>query len=59
VRKHPQKRVPECLRLRNHIVIVIIFSPTDFKKRLNRRGTDERLHHSTIQNKVKISTKAP
>jgi hypothetical protein len=26
------KRVPECLMLRNHSIIVIIFSPIDFKK---------------------------
>jgi hypothetical protein len=36
--------VPKCLRLRNHIIIVIIFSPIDFKKRLSRRDTDEMFH---------------
>jgi hypothetical protein len=33
--------------LRNHNIIVTIFSPIDFKKRLNRRDTDERFHLST------------
>jgi hypothetical protein len=51
--------VPECLMLRNHSIIAIIFSPIDFKKRLGRRDTDERFHLSTTQDKVKISTKAP
>jgi hypothetical protein len=59
VRKHTPNRVPECLRLRNHIIFVTIFSPIDFKKRLSRRDTDERFHLSTTQDKVKISTKAP
>jgi hypothetical protein len=44
VRTHTQKRVPECLRLRNHIIIVTIFSLIDFKKRLSRRDTDERFN---------------
>jgi hypothetical protein len=52
------KIVPECLRLRNHIIFVTIFSPIDFKKRLSRRDTDERFHLSTTQDKVKNSTKA-
>jgi hypothetical protein len=59
VRKHTPKRVPECLRLRNHNIIVTIFSPIDFKKRLSRRDTDERFHLSTAQDVVKNSTKAP
>jgi hypothetical protein len=53
VRKHTLKRVPECLRLRNHIIFVTIFSPIDFKKRLSRRDIDERFHLSTAQDKVK------
>jgi hypothetical protein len=32
VRKHTTKRVPECIRLRNHIIIVTIFSPIDLKR---------------------------
>jgi hypothetical protein len=44
VRNHIPKRVPECLMSRNHSVIVIIFSPIDFKKRLIRRDKDERFH---------------
>jgi hypothetical protein len=32
VRKHTPKRVPECLRLRNYIIFVTIFSLVDFKK---------------------------
>jgi hypothetical protein len=40
--------------LRNHN---IIFSPIDFKKRLSRRGTDERFHLSTALDEVKISQK--
>jgi hypothetical protein len=59
VRNHTPKRVLECLRLRNHNIIVTIFSPTDFKKGLSRRDTDERFHLSTAQDKVKIFTKAP
>jgi hypothetical protein len=59
VRKHIPKRVPECLRLRNHNIIVNIFSPIDFKKRLSRRDTNERFHVSTAQDKVKNFTKAP
>jgi hypothetical protein len=39
--------------LRNHIIFVIIFSPIDFKKRLNRKDTDERFHLSTAQDKVR------
>jgi hypothetical protein len=42
--------------LRNHS---IIFSPIDFKKKLSRRDTDERLHLSTAQDKVKKCTKVP
>jgi hypothetical protein len=53
VRKHTPKRVPECLRLRNHIIFVTIFSPTDFKKWLRRRDIDERFHLSTAQDKVR------
>jgi hypothetical protein len=51
---HTHKRVPEGLRLRNHIIIVTIFSLIDFKKRLSRRGMDERFHLSTAQDKLKI-----
>jgi hypothetical protein len=53
VRKHTPKSVPECLRLRNHIIFVTIFSPIDFKKRLSRRDTEERFHLSTAQDKVR------
>jgi hypothetical protein len=53
VRKHTPKRVPECLRLRNHNIIVTIFSPIDFRKRLSRRDTDERFHLSTAQDNVR------
>jgi hypothetical protein len=53
VRKHTPKRIPECLRLMNHIIFVIIFSPIDFKKRLSRRDTDERFYLSTTQDKVR------
>jgi hypothetical protein len=53
VRKHTPNRVPEFLRLRNHNIIVIIFSSIDFKKRLSRRDTDERFHLSTAQDKVR------
>jgi hypothetical protein len=53
VRKHTPKIVPECLRLMNHNIIVTIFSPIDFKKRLSRRDTNERFHLSTAQDKVK------
>jgi hypothetical protein len=60
VRNHIPKKVPECLMLRNHSIIVIIFSPVDFKKRLSRRDTDERFHLSTVQDEVKkIHKKAP
>jgi hypothetical protein len=59
VRKHTHKRVSKCLRLRNYIIIVTIFSPIDFKKRLIRRDTDERFHLSTAQDKVKNFTKCP
>jgi hypothetical protein len=59
VRNHIPKSVPECLILRNHSIIAIIFSPIDFKKRLSRRDTNERFHLSTTQDKVKNSTKAP
>jgi hypothetical protein len=58
VRNHISKRVHECLMLRNHNIIVIIFSPVDLKKRLRRREADERFHLSTAQDKVKISTEA-
>jgi hypothetical protein len=58
VRNHIPKRVPECLMLRNHNVIAIIFSLIDFKKGLSRRDTDKRFHLSTAQDKVKNSTKA-
>jgi hypothetical protein len=57
VRNHIPKGVPECLMLRSHSVIVIIFSLIDFKKRLGRRDTDERFHLSTAQDVVKNSTK--
>jgi hypothetical protein len=50
------KRVLKCLMLRNHS---IIFSRIDFKRRLSRRGTDERFHLSIAQDEVKNSTKAP
>jgi hypothetical protein len=59
LRKHTPKRVTECLRLRNHNIIVTIFSPIDFKKRLCRRDMDERFHLSAAQDKVKNSKKAP
>jgi hypothetical protein len=59
VRKHTPKRVPECIRLRNHNIVVTIFSPIDFKRRLSRRDTDERFHLLTAHDKVKNSTKAP
>jgi hypothetical protein len=59
VRKHTPKRVPEWLRLRNHIIFVTIFSLIDLKKRLSRRDMDERFYLSTTQDKVKNSTKAP
>jgi hypothetical protein len=59
VRKHTPKRVPECLRLGNHNIIVTIFIPIDFKKRLSCGDTDERFHLSTTQDKVKNFTKAP
>jgi hypothetical protein len=38
--------------LRNHSIIVIIFSSIGFKKRLSRRDTDEKFHLSTTQDKV-------
>jgi hypothetical protein len=53
------KKVPEFLRLRNHIIFDTIFSPIDFEKRLSRRDMDERFYLSTTQDKVKYSTKAP
>jgi hypothetical protein len=53
VRKHTPKRVPECLRLRNHIIFVIIFSLTDFKKRIGRRDIDKMFHLLTAQDKVR------
>jgi hypothetical protein len=58
VRNHIPKRVSECLMLRNYSIIVIIFSPFDFKKRLTRKDTDERFHLSTTQEEVKKSTKS-
>jgi hypothetical protein len=59
VRKHTPKRVPECLILRNHSIIVIIFFLINFKKMPSRRDTDERFHLSTVQDEVKIPQKAP
>jgi hypothetical protein len=44
--------------LRNHSIIVIIFSLIGFKKRLSRRDTDKRFHLSTAQDEVKNSTKS-
>jgi hypothetical protein len=58
VRNHIPKRVSECLMLRNHSIIVIIFSPIDFKKRPSRRDTDERFHLSTAKDEVKNFTKS-
>jgi hypothetical protein len=58
VRNHISKRVPKCLMLWNHSIIVIIFSLIDFKKRLCTRDTDERFHLSTAQEEVKNSTKS-
>jgi hypothetical protein len=58
VRNHIPKRVSECLMLRNHSIIVIIFSPIEFKKRLCGRGTAERLHLLTAQDEVKNFTKS-
>jgi hypothetical protein len=58
VRNHIPKGVAEFLMLRNHSIIVIIFSPIDFKKRLSRRDTDERFYLSTAQDEVKNSTKS-
>jgi hypothetical protein len=57
--KHIPKRVHECLMLRKHSIIAIIFSPIDFKRRLGRRDTNERFHLSTAQDKVKNPTKDP
>jgi hypothetical protein len=57
VRNHIPKRVSECLMLRNHSIIIIIFSPIDFKKRLSRRDTNERFHLLTAQDEVKNFTK--
>jgi hypothetical protein len=48
VRNNIPKRVLECLMLRNHSIIVIIFSPIDFKKRLRRRDIDERFLLSMV-----------
>jgi hypothetical protein len=45
--------------LRNHSIIVIIFSLIDLKKRLSRRDIDERFHISIAQDEVKIPQKAP
>jgi hypothetical protein len=58
VRSHIPKRVPECIMLRNHSIIVILFSPIDFKKMLSRRDMDERFHLSTTKDEVKNSTKS-
>jgi hypothetical protein len=44
--------------LRNHSIVVIIFSPIDFKKRLSRRDMDKRFHLLTTQDEVKNSTKS-
>jgi hypothetical protein len=44
--------------LRNHSIIVIIFSLIDFKKRLSMRDTDERFRLSTAQDEVKNSIKS-
>jgi hypothetical protein len=59
LRNHIPKRVPKCLMLGNHSIVVIIFSLIDFKMWLRRRDMDERFHLSTTQDKVKNSTKAP
>jgi hypothetical protein len=59
VRNHIPKRVLECLMLRNHSIIAIIFSLIDFKRRLGRRDNDKRFHLSSAQDKAKNSTKAP
>jgi hypothetical protein len=48
VRNHIPKRVPECPMLRNHSIIVIIFSLINFKKRLSRRDTDENWNSTKI-----------
>jgi hypothetical protein len=53
VRNHITKRVHECLMLRNHSIIVIIFSPIDFKKRLSRRDTDVRYQIRAFQGMTK------
>jgi hypothetical protein len=58
VTNHIPKRVSECLILRNHSIIVIIFSLIDFKKSLSKSDTDERFHLSTNQDEVKIPTKS-
>jgi hypothetical protein len=58
VRNHIPKRVPEYLMLRNYSIIVMIFSPFDFKKWLSRRDTDQRFNLSTAQDKMKNSTKS-
>jgi hypothetical protein len=55
MRNHIPKRVS--LILRNHSIIVIIFSPVNLKKRLSRRDTDERFHLSTAQDGMKNSIK--
>jgi hypothetical protein len=44
--------------LRNYSIIVIIFSPIDFKKRPSRREIDERFYLSTAEDEVKNSTKS-
>jgi hypothetical protein len=58
VRNHIKKRVPECLILRKHSIIVIIFFLIDLKKRLSRRDMDERFHLSTTHDEVKKPTKS-
>jgi hypothetical protein len=57
VRNHIPKRVPECLMLRNHSIIVIIFALINFKRRLSRRDMEERFLLSTAEDKVKIPKK--
>jgi hypothetical protein len=57
VRNHIPNRVLECLMLRNHSIIAIIFSPIDFKRRPSMGDTDEGFHLSTTHDKVKIPTK--
>jgi hypothetical protein len=58
VRNHIPKRVPGGQILRNHSIILIIFSLIDFKKRLSKRDTDKRFHLPTAKDDMKISTKS-